>query len=408
MKKSLIFIMCIILFPISQGVGALPLQRQVLTVNGYTVELQVPVNMRLEFVAAIAAPAPRFIGVGPDSEFILGSRGANVYRLKYPYTEVETLATLSGYIHSTSYRQGRLYAAETAAVWSAPYIGSSTLLNQGDFTVDAVLPSLTGGHSSRTIVTGPDNRLYVGLGISGNCSDEYLHNSYPFESRRGGVFVLENSTLTPYSSGLRNPIGLAFHPATNVLYATNAGPDNLGYDAPPEILAALSQDSFHGMPWFQFYNGAFNSGNCAQSPPPRPVADASPPAALFDARSTPEGIVFLQGSSLGGQYINSAVAAIHGSWATAPGMGQESRRPPKLSLVVFDSTAPVRVEDLVTGFQRADGSRFARPCGVAVGADGHLYFTSDSGEITGVFRLVPIVKAGKSISSVYNLLLGGG
>jgi glucose/arabinose dehydrogenase len=46
----------------------------------------------------------------------------------------------------------------------------------------------------------------------------------------------------------------------------------------------------------------------------------------------------------------------------------------------------VRVDDLVTGFQLADGERWARPVGVAVGPDGALYFTSDS-ETNGLFRL---------------------
>ena len=44
------------------------------------------------------------------------------------------------------------------------------------------------------------------------------------------------------------------------------------------------------------------------------------------------------------------------------------------------------VEDLVVGFQLADGRRWARPVGVVIGPDGHVYFTSDSG-IEGLYRL---------------------
>ena len=46
----------------------------------------------------------------------------------------------------------------------------------------------------------------------------------------------------------------------------------------------------------------------------------------------------------------------------------------------------MRVDDLVTGFQLANGDRWARPVGVAIGPDGALYFTSDSGT-NGLFRL---------------------
>jgi glucose/arabinose dehydrogenase len=391
MKEQIVIGICWILLGSANMDQSLPLRNQDMTVNGFSVVLQVPEHMRLEYVADL--DSPRFITMGPDGELIIGSHGSSIYRVEYPYSQADTLVSLGRYIHSTAYREGMLYAADTDAVLAAPYEGAASLLGANDFTEVTALPSATGGHSSRTIVRGPDERLYVGLGLSGNCSDEYLDNSYPFERRRGGVFVLDNNNdLQPYSSGLRNPIGLAFHPRTNILYATNAGPDNLGYDNPPEVLARLSHNSFHGMPWFQYYDGGFKSGQCAQNSSPRPASDAILPAAFFEARSTPIGLAFLQDSSLGGKYSGSAVVAIHGSWAERPGEGEESRRPPKLSLVVFnDNNIPIGVEDMITGFQRSDGSRFARPCGVQVGADGHIYFTSDEGEVTGLFRLVPVV-----------------
>jgi glucose/arabinose dehydrogenase len=48
----------------------------------------------------------------------------------------------------------------------------------------------------------------------------------------------------------------------------------------------------------------------------------------------------------------------------------------------------VQVDDLISGFQLADGRRWARPTGVAIGPDGALYFASDDG-IQGLFRLRP-------------------
>lgn len=400
MKNIVLSLACFVLFCRADWAFAIAYEKQSLFVGDNGVELQVPKNMRVEFVASLTRP--RFMIKGPDNELIIGSRGADIYRVKMPYREVETLVHLSGYIHSTAYRQGTLFAAETGGIWSAPYGGSSSTLDATSFSRIVKLPSDTGGHSSRTVVNGPDDRLYIGIGISGNCSDEYLHNSYSFEKRRGGVFVLNDNILQPYSSGLRNPIGLAFHPKTDVLYATNAGPDNLGYDNPPEVLAALADGSFHGMPWFQYIDGKFKSGECAETSSPRPASQAVAPAALFPARSTPEGIVFLSGAALGTELDGSAVVAIHGSWATKPGQGSQSRRPPQLSLVIFEDERPVRVENLITGFQRPDGSRFARPCGVIIGGDGHLYFTSDDGEVTGLFRLVPV---GQSLPPVMGILL---
>ncbi|MDY0351854.1 MAG: PQQ-dependent sugar dehydrogenase [Desulfobulbaceae bacterium] len=371
------------------GCPALTLQPQILTVDGFTVRLMVPEGMRVEFLAPMERP--RFLVVGPHFELLAGSAGSAVYRLEWPYTTAVVLVSLPGRNHSVAFREGMLYVAETAGLHGAPYTGLPTSLRPGDFSLITPLPSQTGGHWSRTVVTGPDGRLYIGIGISGNCSDEYLDDSYDFERRRGGVYVLDESgaapVLRPYSSGLRNPIGLAFYPSTTILYATNAGPDNLGFDLPPEIFVPLHQGSYHGMPWFQYYDGAFHDGECAPTPPPRPASDAVAPPVTFDARSTPQGVEFFTDARLSPEFKGNGLVAIHGSWAVAPGGGDDSRRPPKIVMVRFAGNQPVGVENVVTGFQRPDGSRFARPSGVIQGPDGNLYFTSDGGEVTGLFKL---------------------
>ncbi len=389
----------------------LSLQNQNLTVDGHSVQLKVPEGTRIDFLAKMHGP--RFLTIGPDKEFLFGSKRADIYRLKLPYTEPETLVTLSGRNHSVAYRNNKIIVAETAGLYIASYSGIHSFPSRDDFSLLTPLPYQTGGHWSRTVVNGPDQKLYIGLGISGNCSDEYLDNSYPFERRRGGVYVLNESgastQLQPYASGLRNPIGLTFHPDTDILYATNAGPDNLGFNQPPEIFTALSNRSYHGMPWFQYYNGRFRSGLCATSSPPRPASDASKPMVTFAARSTPEGITFVTRSVLGPEFTNNALIAIHGSWAIPTGGNNASKRPPKIAMVSFSGGKPTGVvSDIVTGFQRADGSRFARPCGIIMGPDGNIYFTSDGGEVTGLFRLSReniSEKPGKAVAPPNFLLL---
>ena len=369
---------------------ALTLRAQSVYAGSYSVTLQVPQGMELEYLGPMQGP--RFLDLGPENELLVGSNNSQVYRWRPPYSQPEVLVSLPGKNHSVAYRNGELFVAETGALLHAPYSGLSTQLNATDFDTYVVLPSQTGGHWSRSVVVGPDQALYLGLGISGNCSDEYLDQSYTFERRRGGVFKINEppgqaASLAPYASGLRNPIGLAFDTRTDKLYATNAGSDDLGYEQPREIFAYLSQGSFHGMPWFQYINRTFEEQGCIQSASPRPASEARAPSLTFDARSTPEGIAFVYGNTLGTAFSGNAIVAIHGSWARQPGGGNESRRPPKLVMAEFSGTVPTAVVDVVTGFQRADGSRFARPVGVLVGPDGHLYFTSDGGDVQGLFRL---------------------
>lgn len=99
-------------------------------------------------------------------------------------------------------------------------------------TLLAALPG--GGHSSRTVRVGPDGRIYLALSIAGNCDDQYLGADYTFEDRRGGVLVLNEQDgkthWEAYASGLRNPVGFDWHPKTGALYASNNGPDHLGFE----------------------------------------------------------------------------------------------------------------------------------------------------------------------------------
>jgi len=174
------------------------------------------------------------------------------------------------------------------------------------------------------------------------------------------------------------------------MYATNNGPDHLGFDAPPEYFSRLVQGSFHGMPWFQSDGRNVQRDNCIGSPPPRPESEVSLPEAVFPPRNAPLGTAFLPLDPAFGALAGHAVVALHGSWATrgfGGGRGDPaSRRPPKLALVRFDHERALGVEDLVTGFQLDSGLRWARPAGVAAGPDGAIYFTSDAGA-EGLFRL---------------------
>ena len=156
------------------------LRSQTLTVNGHSIQLKVPSGLKVEFLAALNNP--RFLALGPSEELIIGSRGANVYRVKKPYRIPEILVSLPGLNHSAIYREGQLFIAETAGLYAAAYSGPDTLLDSSDFILYVRLPSETGGHWSRTVIVGPDMRLYIGIGISGNCSDEYLDESYPNNS----------------------------------------------------------------------------------------------------------------------------------------------------------------------------------------------------------------------------------
>lgn len=365
-------------------------------INNKAYAVILPKNSKLEYINNKLS-RPRLITFDKNGDLFVGSRSGYIYWLKPPYKEVFRQLDFGGYPHSIAFRyddnEVEVFIAETEGLHVARYNNDNLRLERGDFERLAPLPGGS-SHSSRTVAVGPDNRVYVALGISGNCSDEYLDESYDFADRRGGVFVLDESADKPrlkaFASGLRNPVGFAWHPESHSLYASNNGPDHLGYEEPREYFSKLEAGSFHGMPWFQLVAGNLQRDNCIKRKPPLDKKEVVLPVATFDARSAPMGVTFIAHGALDKPYHGDAIVALHGSWGTKPSGGflgnPASRRHPKLVRVDFEDDKAVAVYDFVTGFQLENGSRWARPMGVAVGPDGALYFTSDTNN-EGLYRL---------------------
>ncbi len=392
-KLFTLLLSLVLVAPVVQaGTEALVYEEQTLMVSGARRVAQVPKGYRLELLTD-KLDGPRLPTFAGNGDLFIGSKSGKVYRLPPPYTAPEVLVTLDDYPHSVAIRGDEILIARTGGVYRAPYQPGQKKIALESVKLLARLPG-GGGHNSRTLAVGPDGRVYAALGIQGNCSDQYLGDSYPFEERRGGIFVLREmdggARWEAYGSGLRNPVGFDWHPLTKVLYASNNGPDHLGYDQPPEYFSRVTAGSFHGMPWFQFDGKKVQRDNCVSGRPPRPLEDVVPPVATFAARNAPMGVAFVPKGALDKKLEFDAIVALRGSWGTKPGGGflgsAASRRPPKLVAVRFKDGEVVRVDDLVTGFQLVDGDRWARPVGVAVGPDGALYFTSDS-DTHGLFRL---------------------
>lgn len=378
------------------GTALLTYTSQTIHVQGQSYRASVPTGYQLEMLTD-ALDGPRLLTFGHDQELLIGSKSGKLFRIKPPYRKPEVLVDLGGYPHSVALRGNELWIAETGGLYRATYRKGQATLLASEIKLVTSLPD-TGGHSSRTVAVGPDKRIYVGLGISGNCSNEYLGDSYPFGIRRGGVWVLDETggyRLKTHASGLRNPVGFDWHPVTHEMYASNNGPDHQGFEQPPEYFSRLLAGSFHGMPWFQYDGKRIRRDNCISETPPRPITDVQAPVATFPARNAPMGVVFVRQGAMDKTMWHDAVVALRGSWGTNPSGGffgsKASRRHPKLVLVRFQQGKAVRVDDLVTGFQLPNGDRWARPVGVAIGPDGALYFTSDSAN--ALFRLRKTMKA---------------
>jgi glucose/arabinose dehydrogenase len=387
------FVLCLcVMLPAYASLEKLELTEQQIDIAGEHRQVHVPKGYRLELLTD-ALDGPRLMTFAANGDLLIGSKSGKVYRLPPPYVRPEVLLSVGGYPHSVALRKDEILIAKTSGLYRAPYRSGQKHIAPDSVSLRAVLPG-GGGHNSRTVAIGPDGRIYLSLGISSNCSDQYLGEGYSFADQRGGVMVLHEGSdkpkWEPFASGLRNPVGFAWHPKTGEMYASNNGPDHHGYEQPPDYFSRLTAGSFHGMPWFQYDGSQIRRDECIKRPPPRPITEVKPPVVTFPARNAPMGVTFVPQGAMTPALELDAIVALRGSWGTKPSGGffgdEASRRPPMLVSVRFDQGTAKRVDELVTGFQLPNGERWARPVGVAVGPDGALYFTSDSGT-EGLFRL---------------------
>ena len=235
-------------------------------------------------------------------------------------------------------------------------------------TLVSGLPS--GGHSTRTIAFGPDNLLYVAVGSSCNLCVES-------NALRAAVtrYNLDGSSPHTFATGLRNSVGLAFHPTTGELWANNNDRDDIGGTTdramtdslPPEHVNILKDGKWYG--WPQCYlpgkpNPEYPGFDCS---------GVEPPAITDTAHSAPLGLAFYTGTMFPAAYQGDAFMTYHGSWNRSVPTGA------KVVRVRVQSGRPTAIEDFVTGWQLAGGSRWGRPVGLLVMPDGALLVSDDAG-----------------------------
>jgi glucose/arabinose dehydrogenase len=226
----------------------------------------------------------------------------------------------------------------------------------------------TGGHRTRTIAFGADGKLYLAVGSSCNiCVEE--------DERRAAVlrYNPDGSGFELFATGLRNPVGLAFQPERERLWAAVNERDNQGDEIPPDLITIVNQGADYGWP------------NCRppDAEPQEPgndCADIEPPTVGIQAHSAPLGLTFATGEQFPEAFQGGIFVAQHGSW------NREPPAAPKLLYIAFQDGEPVGAQDFATGWQDENGNRWGRSVGVVVAPDGSLIVSDDEAGL--LYRIV--------------------
>ena len=260
--------------------------------------------------------------------------------------------------YGLAFRNGDLYVGETHQVirLTGPAFTRETIIVPG-------LP--TGGHWTREIEFGPDDGLlYVSVGSSCNLCEEG-------DARRAAVvrYTANGSGEEIIAEGLRNTVGLAFHPETGALWASQNERDRLGDDVPAEELNILVPGgAVEHFGWPYCYENRVPNPEYAD---PGRCVSTVPPALEMQAHSAPLGMVFYDGDQFPAEYRGDLFLAFHGSWNRSEPTGY------KVVRVRVENGQPVSYEDFAAGWLTGGGAVLGRPVAVEVGPDGSLYVSDD-------------------------------
>jgi glucose/arabinose dehydrogenase len=269
-----------------------------------------------------------------------------------------------------------LYVADTDEILKFPYKAGETSIAAPGVKVTDLPAGTINHHWTKNIIASADgSKLYATAGSNSNAGE----NGIPAEDGRACIWEVDLASghKRPFATGLRNPIGMAWAPGTNVLWTVANERDELGDDLVPDYLTSVKDGAFYGWPWSYFGQHVDD-----RVTPPRPdmVAKAIPPDYALGAHVAALGLVAATQTALPAPFANGMFIGEHGSWNRKPPVGY------KVQFVPFANGTPSGMPiDVLTGFVNDSGEAYGRPVGVAIDTKGALLVADDVGN--AVWRL---------------------
>lgn len=264
----------------------------------------------------------------------------------------------------------RLYIANTDGIVSVPYSDGVTEIRAEPVSLAALPAGPLNHHWTKGLIAHPDHkRLYAAVGSNSDHGENGMEN----EIDRAAILEVDIATGSKriFASGLRNPVGMDWEPASDTLWTTVNERDELGGDLVPDYMTSVVDGGFYGWPFSYFGD---NLDPRVEDPPLDLVSRALVPDYALGAHTASLGLSFAANNQLGADFREGAFIGQHGSWNRKPRSGY------KVIFVPFDRGKPSGLpSDVLTGFLSDDGKARGRPVGVAIDGRGALLVADDVG-----------------------------
>lgn len=267
---------------------------------------------------------------------------------------------------------GKFYVANTDGVMQYPYTTGQTTMTAAGKKILSLPAGGYNNHWTRNIIANAaGTKIYVSVGSAGNVGEFGMD----VEARRADILEInpDGTGEKIYASGIRNPVGMAWAPVTNVLWTSVNERDLLGDNLVPDYLIGVKPGGFYGWPYAYF---GTHEDPRLKGQRPDLVASSIVPDVDLGSHTSSLGLAFYTLKYFPGKYQGGAFVGQHGSWNRSSFSGY------KVVFVPFvNGKASGRPQDFLTGFiaNSATNEVYGRPAGVYMTKDGALLVADDAG-----------------------------
>ena len=319
-------------------------------------------------------PGARSMTLGGSGTVFVGTQMGSVYAVvdrnqDQKADDVLTVATGLTSPNGVAFKDGSLYLAEISRI------------SRFDGVLEFVkVPGGRGPAPKQTLLTdklptdrmhgwkylafGPDGLLYFQIGAPGNIVD------------RGDPYATivrmkpDGSNFEIYARGVRNSVGMTWHPDTGELWFTDNGRDLLGDDLPNDELNRAPKPGMHfGYPYCHegsILDPEFGTG--------KSCSDYTPPVQKLGPHVAALGLKFYTGSMFPAQYRKQLFIAQHGSWNRTQAAGHIGYR---VMVVRIEGSKAVGYDTFAEGWLENGRQAWGRPVDVLEQPDGSLLVSDD-------------------------------
>lgn len=323
--------------------------------------LKLPPGFNIELFA-YPVPDARQMTLGDKDTVFVGTRSGDVYAItNASIANKRKIIKIASHLNApngVAFKNGSLYVAEIQRILRYDHIEDHLASPPQPDSLAVTLPTET-HHGWRYIAFGPDQKLYVSIGMPCNVC---LEKNPVF----GTIIRMDKNgkKLEIYAKGIRNSVGFDWD-KNHSLWFTDNGRDWLGDNVPPDEINHAPKPTMHF--GFPYYDGNIENKTYRNE---KPNIVFTFPITNLPAHVAALGIKFYRGTMFPKEYQQTVFIAEHGSWNRTTKDGYQ------IISATLEGDHLSNIKPFITGWLQ-DQKTLGRPVDVLMLKDGSMLISDD-------------------------------